>query len=183
MNYKVKQTGNTAGRDVVGRDKYEFNAPISPMTKYCMEYIEEKEYDQEFKELIPELQHYMKSVDVKAVIGLEEKLKMAGKLDEMESAARQKELVAKRLNRHSTSRAAQKIYTYVLGEILSRFNAHIKPLISKEEPDDVIGAAVFEYVLKPTMHALEHNVLDLFWEDMWGLVYYLTGNCHIKWTV
>ena len=36
-------------------------------------------------------------------------------------------------------------------------------------------------VIKPAIFVLGENVLKLLKEDINGMIYFLTGNCHIKW--
>lgn len=182
---KTKQTGNTVtDGSIVGRDSntYQIHGNVSPITKLSMDFMKEASDSEEFKSIIPELEHYMTNIDANTVIGLEEKLKAANKLNILSDAQRQKEIVAKKLHQHSTSRAAQGIYTLVLGAILNRFRTYVKPLIDEGESEVVINQSIFTDVIEPTLKSLENNVLEMYWDDMWGMVYYLTGNCHIKWT-
>jgi len=186
MENKINQKGiNVENGSVVGRDQrnttYNFNTPPSQMTRLCIAFMEEARVNETLTSILPELEHYMSNVDAEKVIGLEEKLKAANRHDSLYDAARQKEIVAKRLHMHATSKAAQRIYTFILGMLLHRFRVHVKPLIDSGANKVEVDKAALGSVIEPIMEQLDENVLDLYWDDIWGMIYYLTGNCHIKW--
>lgn len=186
MTDHIKQTGvYVSDGSVVGRDQhnttYQIVGSASPMTKLSIAFMEEVKKNEMFNSVLPELEHYMSNVDVGDIIGLEEKLRLASRDSEIAEAIRQKEIVAKRLHRHSTSRAAQRIYIHVLGMLLSRFRAFVKPKIENNGSVEEINQEIIVSVIEPTIGILEENVLDIYWDDIWGMIFYLTGNCHIKW--
>lgn len=171
---------------VVGRDQhnttYQIVGSASPMTKLSIAFVEEVKKNELINSVLPELEHYMNNIDIGDVIGLEEKLRLANRHSEITEATRQKEIVAKRLHKHSTSRSAQRMYIHILGRLLSRFRAYVKPKIEAEHSMDEINQEIIVSVIEPTINILEDNVLDIYWDDIWGMIFYLTGNCHIKWT-
>ena len=138
--------------------------------------------NKEIQSILPALGHYMSLVDRDDVIGLEEKLRAANRDQEIEEALGKKEIIAKRLHKHSTYRSAQEIYILVLGNILERFKAYVTPLIESGAPDAEIKICIFENVVNPTMNMMEQNALKIYWDEIWGMIYFLTGNCHIKWS-
>ncbi|MES3006621.1 MAG: ABC-three component system protein [Pseudomonadota bacterium] len=173
--------------DVVGGNKYSptyvFAGPVSPITHLSIEY--EKEIGRSspgVSQFLPELKHYMSAVTSSQVQGLEQKLLNANRNGQMVDASRQKELFAKQLHKHATSQAAQRIFLYLLGELLQRFRVYAKPIIEEEAPTCEIDRIVFEKVISPALQSLDRNVLDLYHDEIWGMVYYLTGNCHIRWS-
>ena len=177
--------GDAAGRDIfkdINLDVTIYSGPVSPMSALTESLKSELRDHKEIKEILPRLAHYMALVDGEVIIGLEEKLRAANREDEIMQALKKKEEIAKRLEKHSTYRSAQEIYILVLGSILERFSAYVTPLIEGSASDPEIKAAIFESVLNPTMQMLEQNVLKMYWDEIWGMIYFLTGNCHIKWT-
>ena len=123
--------------------------------------MEEVKKNAKFSSVLPELEHYMSNVDGGAVIGLEEKLKAANKHGDLLEAARQKEIIAKRLHRHSTSRSAQNIYVYILGMLLNRFRTFVKPMIDSGSSNENINKEILVNVIEPTLNILEENVLEI----------------------
>lgn len=106
----IKQTGVYVNDgSLVGRDQhnttYQIVGLASPMTKLSIAFMEEMKNNEMINSVLPELEHYMSNVDIGDVIGLEEKLRLANRNSEITEATRQKEIVAKRLHRHSTSRS------------------------------------------------------------------------------
>jgi hypothetical protein len=188
MSNKSAQKDITVEKgDVVGGNKssptYVFNGAVSPITHLSIEYEKELESSSStVGNYLPELKHYMSAVTSEQVQGLEEKLLDANRGAQIVDASRQKELFAKHLHKHATSQAAQKIFLYLLGDLLYRFRTYVKPKIEGEVEKADIDRAVFEDVVSPTIHSLDRNVLNLYHEEIWGMVYYLTGNCHIRWS-
>jgi hypothetical protein len=173
--------------DVVGGNKtaytYIFSGPVSPLTHLSLEYENELiKCSSEIGACLPALQHYMRGIDSDQVQGLDEKLRDAARDEQVIEASRQKEIFAKHLHKHATSRAAQKIFLYLLGELLNKFKIYIVPKINAGMTNLEIDRAVYEEVFSPTLQSLDKNVLDLFHDEIWGMIYYLTGNCHIKWS-
>jgi len=177
--------GDNAGRDIfkdISLEVMVYSGPISPMTALTETLKRELRDNKEIQSILPTLGHYMSLVDGDDVIGLEEKLRAANRDQEIEKALGKKEIIAKRLQKHSTYRSAQEIYILVLGNILERFKAYVTPLIESGAPDAEIKICIFENVVNPTMNMMEQNALKIYWDEIWGMIYFLTGNCHIKWT-
>ena len=184
MTDKIKQQNiSVKNGSVVGRDQYniEVHGGISQMTKLSIAFMDEAKQRGIDTTILPDLEHFMSKVDVDKVIGLEAKLLAASRGEDLQEATRQKEIVAKKLHQHATSKAAQKIYILILGMLLYNFRAFIKPLIDDKASNSEITQAVLKQVIEPCIDKLEDNVLEMFYDDIWGMIYYLTGNCHIKW--
>ena len=50
-----------------------------------------------------------------------------------------------------------------------------------EEEKPQIDSALYDNVVETVFNELDENVLLLNYQELIGAVYYLTGNCHIKW--
>ncbi len=93
-----------------------------------------------------------------------------------------KELFAKKLLEHQLYESAQAADAYLLGEVCTRFNSHIYPLIIKKAADELVAQMIESQVIEPVMHLLsEDDCLAHCREEVYGMVYFLTGNCHINW--
>lgn len=126
------------------------------------------------------LQHYISSPTDGDVRGLEEKLIAAGREAELYLAKQLKERATKAIMRHETSKTAQKIYTLVLDDIHTSFTLTSMPLIQQNADPVVIDQSVLK-IVREIHSSLGENLLDLSVKDVWSLVYYLGGNCHIRW--
>lgn len=126
------------------------------------------------------LQHYISSPTDGDVRGLEEKLIAAGRQNDLYLAKLLKERATKAIMRHETSRTAQRIYTVVLDELHTNFSLTATPLIQQNAGNVAIDQSILK-IIRETSVSLGENVLDLSVKDIWALLYYLGGNCHIRW--
>jgi len=180
---KTTQIGNKAGNDIVGRDKNVtvYSQRRSQISFLNEKYLSEKDNGSEVYEIIKLLLHYTirESKDIR---GLEGKLQDANREGYIEYAKEQKELFVKRLMKNDLSPSAQKIFAYILGKIKANFVHKIIPKIKSGSSELEINNSILENVIAPIFEELEENVLDVSMDEMIGMLYYLTGNCHINWT-
>ena len=185
---RIRQENIEAGGDLIGRDKVEQNINVTNVLNPASDYMSEliKKFKDEaitnnrFNDIVDNLNHYSTNLDEDTVYDLEYKLK-AGKRDsEYKRAALLKERIAKKIKLNENSEAAQEIYAYLLSQICSDFNMHVYPLINTSSIIQ-INSLIDERVIKPAQGILGENVLRLLKDDINGMIYFLTGNCHIKW--
>ena len=181
---KTTQFGNRAGEDIVGRDKNVnvYSQKRSQISCLNEKYLIEKDGDSEVYEIIRVLLHYTEreSDDFR---GLEEKLQDANREEDyIEYAKIQKELFAKRLMKRDLSPSAQKIFAYILGKVKTKFVHNVIPKIKAGCSEAEVDKSILENVIEPIFEELEDNVLDVSMDEMIGMLFFLTGNCHICWT-
>ncbi len=182
------QIGNKAGGDIVGRDKhektvniYKYGSRRTPISILNDKYIEEMQEETEIFEYIQSLMHFVDPVedDFK---GLEDKLKSALRdSNYIEDAKKHKELFAKRLIKRDLSPSAQKIFAYLLGKLKQSFRHKIIPSMKNGISQDIIEEMIFSNVIEPIYGELEENVLEITWDEFIGMLFFLTGNCHLRW--
>ncbi|MGI6233545.1 MAG: ABC-three component system protein [Prevotella sp.] len=120
-------------------------------------------------------------------IGLKAKLQDGGfSKDAIDKACRQKQYYAKKSTKYQYYEGAQKIDSYLFAIVSSRFDTYVMPLIVKQSPLNVIKKVVYEQVIMPVVDKLAFNgekdtELRYNIDDIFGMLYYLTGNCHINW--
>lgn len=120
-------------------------------------------------------------------IGLERKLQDGRfSASDIEKAKRSKQYYAKKATKFQYYESAQHIDDYLFAKVASKFDTYIMPLIRNTRPLDDIKTAVYEQVVSPIMHEIEANGANdtclCYTEDnIFGMLYYLTGNCHINW--
>ncbi|RKS14321.1 ABC-three component system protein [Flavobacterium sp. 120] len=179
---------NSEGGDVVGRDKIDnrtiFNNHIRPANQYMQDLISKFKEDEKnncrITDIIDNLNHYSVNIDDDEVFDLQYKLEAGGRSSEYKRAALLKERISKKIKLNEQSEAAQEIYAYVLSQICSDFHLYVKPHLSENTIPN-INILIDEKVIKPAMETLGENVLRLLKDDINGMIYFLTGNCHIKW--
>lgn len=102
-------------------------------------------------------------------------------------ALRKKEKYAKKATMYECYPSAQEINLLLLGDIKNSFDAYVFPLIRRLADKDTVIQAVQEKVVQPIMQQLNSDGAtdeDLHYtsDHIYGMVYYLTGMCHLNWT-
>jgi len=187
VNHESNQSGSEVGGDQVGRDKIthyhlpEDASPSSSIAAYVDQFRSEIEEDSELSRVIDALQHYLESPEGDQPIGVAEKLRRAGREDEIGEAERLKELFSKKLHRRQFSPSAQMVFAALLGEIHQRFRYRVWPLIRQHQPTSAVDSAVFDEVLVPVQQIVDDHEIPLFPQELRGMLFFLTGNCHVSW--
>lgn len=177
--------GDLAGGDIIKSTVFNFgdnNSNGSQMTNLLGKLKREQENNVRYKNFIEELEHYKNPLKNERVIGLEAKLEAAGRESFLEYGLRMKEEYAKKIIKYQFSEAAQQINVHLLALVESYFMNNVYPFIYKGEPESAINQLITESIVKPLLKELEQNYLGYTAKDINGMLYFLTGNCHIKWT-
>lgn len=183
--YKLQDVN--AGNDVVLGDKTTENhyhqknkTRLGVLFERLNSEFENKE---EISGWIDDLNRYTIQRDV---IGLEQKLTDGNRKDLITDALWLKEEYYKKLTKYQLYHSAQKIQAHLLASILERFRNKITPLIKANSADATISRAVSDEIVTPLVNLIEQegiddNLLGFSATDIEGMIYYLTGRCHIKW--
>ncbi|MDR9850778.1 ABC-three component system protein [Herbaspirillum huttiense] len=176
---------NTVSGDLAARDIHKntyFNArATTAMTKVVEQYIAETQADKSLTDWTEKLEHYMSNVVNSDIRSLEEKLTAAGRQELINSALLRKQSAYKAIMKQQGSRSAQTIYTFVMAEIVVNYEQAVLPLVQAGAAREVVDAAMLEKVISPAFDMLEENPLMLDKMDIQALVYFLAGNCYIRW--
>ncbi len=102
------------------------------------------------------------------------------------SATMKKEKYAKKAEKFKFFESAQWIDCQLFAKILNEYNTHVFPLIQNETDQNQVMVAVLERVVNPVLDLINvegenDEVLNYDAEDIYGMIYYLTGRCHINW--
>jgi hypothetical protein len=143
----------------------------------------ERANDVTFNETIAKLEHFHAEIHDEPIVGVEDKLAAAGYSPQMvEFAKKTKELFAKKLVEFQLFESAQRIQALLLAEVYSRFHNFIAPMIASDADLTEINEVVQHEIIEPIQTMLGENVLGLYADEINGMLYFLTGNCHIRWT-
>lgn len=146
---------------------------------------EEVKHDIKLQKKLDDIKRYRTRLP--HTIGLQAKLQDGGfSKGAIDKACRQKQYYAKKSTKYQYYEGAQKIDSYLFAIVSSRFDTYVMPLIVKQSPLDVIKKVVYEQVIMPVVDKLAFNgekdtELRYNIDDIFGMLYYLTGNCHINW--
>ena len=119
-------------------------------------------------------------------IGLEAKLEDGGfSQSAIDKARRLKMYFAKKSTRFQYYESAQLIDSYLFAKLCQRFDTYILPNIESHPLCD-IRQMVYEKVVLPIIDEINANgsydrQLCYNEDDIYGMLYYLTGKCHINW--
>lgn len=137
------------------------------------------------KEVIDELLLYTTKLD--GTKGLEEKLQDGG-FQKMfiQKAIIQKEMYAKRATKYECYPAAQEIILSLFARIKNEFDVRIYPMIITGVDVPIIMQEVHKQIVSPILQMIETNgendqSLYFNMDHIYGMIYYLTGMCHLNW--
>lgn len=189
----VKQQNISASGDVAGRDIdksitiYNIQGSVTWYRTHFRKLQEEIETDSRFGGVIDDLKFYNTKTDGKK--GLVGKLQDGGFCEnEIGEAQRKKLKFAKKQERFKNYKTAQLITSKLFALIILKFDDHIRPMIERGEDKNHIYSAVCSCVVAPIVEKLniegaEDDYLNYDAQDVLGMVYYLTGMCHINWAI
>ncbi len=176
------------GGDFTGRDKnvYDFSTKQA-QTAYLKDLYErfekEKLENPDFKEICEELNYYTSQNGKEEIIGLEKKLIAGNRQALVRYAKEVKEQFHKKLMKVSQySLVAQDINVHILAKVRSAFVMEVYSLILEGKPQDTINLLIRERIINPVMAELGINIFKYTEDDIMGMIFFLTGNCHIKWS-
>lgn len=144
----------------------------------------EVENDERYEGTMESFKYYLTKLD-----GIDAETKLSdGGFNEREviSAIRKKEKYSKSLQINRFFKSAQWIDSQLFAKIKMDFDAFIIPLIDKQSPKEEILKEVVINVVQPILDLInlegeDDDVLNYNADDIFGMVYYLTGQCHLNW--
>lgn len=134
------------------------------------------------KETLENLTHLSTRTSREKLIGLEKKLEAGNRIEDIDFAQDVKEAFYRKIKRTENYASAQEIYAYLLSEVCSRFVDHVYPCIIEGKSKSEVNFLIAKFVFEPIQCMLGENILKIFRTDIEGMLYFLTDNCHIKWS-
>lgn len=178
------QIGNRADGDIAGGDINKVVVtPPKPtvMTRLIMKWRDEQARDARISHVIEHLQHFFDRATKEQVSGIEEKLAAGQRTGQIHRALMQKERAAKLIAKLQGSEAAQEMLAQIMAKLEVSFTYAVSPLINRGASQADVDRTLLTEVIEPTFAFLEDNPLNLSQQDVDGLIYFLTGNCHLRW--
>lgn len=174
----------TSGGDFAGRDLTKMQVAFSAgnLKELYKHFEEERKQNKLFDEILDELDVFQRQKANETVVGLEAKLKAANKPDELiEMAMELKETYAKKLEKNKFFESAQRINIFLLGYARTQFVTFVYPSIKDGSSDDKVNNLMNQHVIQPMLSMLDGDTYGFTPQDIHGILYFLTGNCFIKW--
>ena len=136
-------------------------------------------------EVIEDLLWYTTKMD--GTKDMEEKLTDGGfRQRTIQEAKRYKQMYAKKAMQYDCYPSAQKIILFLFARIKHTFDTSVMPLIEQQQPLSTVMLTVREMIVSPIMELIEANGahdrhLNFTEDHIYGMIYYLTGMCHLNW--
>lgn len=156
----------------------------SRMASWFRKLKEEIDHDDKLQKKMADIMRYRTKLP--HTLGLKRKLQDGGyNKTAIDKACRLKQGYAKKATKYQYYEMANRIDDYLFAILSNRFDDYVYPLIVNQRPLADIKQAVSEQVIIPVMKELNENGEDDIYlcyttDDILGMLYYLTGNCHIN---
>jgi len=179
---EITAGGDVAAGNIDKRQTFIIEAPKTQLGGLVEQLREQIGKDPEAAEFVESLLSWINPKKTALTRDLAEKLNACGKGHLICDALEAKERFAKQLKKTTFNPAIQEIYAYILGEIYANFNHRIKPRIAAAvEPGSIEGAIADLANTITSQIANAPTSLGVGMTEITGMLYYLTGNCHIDW--
>jgi hypothetical protein len=96
-------------------------------------------------------------------------------------AERKKERFAMSLRRYSAQASSLARYTRLMSDVESRFKRHVSPSINDGLKQSEVNKLVQHDVIDAAMNSHMGETTDVTSTLVESALYYLTGNCHVRW--
>lgn len=172
---------NSKIEDIVYGDKNILPHELHPLEKAIKSIQEQMADTPELEGIIEELAEYITDRPDREIIGVEAKLKNGNREDLIQNAVYYKNKFERKIAKKQLSNAEQYIYAQVLSYIESYFNQYIRPLILNGSSKEVIDSAVQKYIYEPVHKAVIGFDISITMQHVSGMLFFLTGKCHLVW--
>lgn len=183
--FEVKGGSNQILPNATEANQYFYEATITTRISSYFRQLHQEIEDKTTRQIIDDLLYYTTKLD--GTKGMEEKLHDGGfSSGFIRAALRKKQQYAKKALQYDCYPSAQEINLLIFADIINAFTVYIEPMINREEPIDAVMERIHEKVVLPIMSKLNVNGADdrdlhYTTDHIYGMIYYLTGMCHINW--
>lgn len=183
--FEVKGGSNQILPNATEANQYFYEATITTRISSYFRQLHQEIEDKTTRQIIDDLLYYTTKLD--GTKGMEEKLQDGGfSSGFIRAALRKKQQYAKKALLYDCYPSAQEINLLIFADIINAFTVYIEPMINREEPIDAVMERIHEKVVLPIMSKLNVNGADdrdlhYTTDHIYGMIYYLTGMCHINW--
>lgn len=184
----VTQENLTAQGDIAGgnidksQHNYTIEAPKTQLGSIIDQLRKQIKQDPDAEKFVESLLSWINPKRTELKRDLATKLSDCGKGHLIADAIEAKERFTKQLSKTSFNPAIQEIYAYILGEVAANFTHRIKPKIGTSMSPGEIEGAIADLASSITNQiAGAPPSLGIGMTEVIGMLYFLTGNCHIDW--
>lgn len=135
----------------------------------------------EYDDLMEELNSYQKPRPGREIIGLEGKLNNANMSSLLDDATYLKGEAIKKITRYQFQSHKAALHNYIYGKIYEIFNTQILPLLHQGKTADEINKFISNLIVLPLADEICEADPTINSNTIRGMLYILTGNCHLAW--
>lgn len=158
-----------------------FESEKSALEKVIQKIVTSASKNNELVDILDDLNDYITDHPYREIIGLENKLRNGGREKLYPQSLLLKNRFERKVAKSQLSVVEQKVYIQILSHILSAFELYIRPKILKSQPNELIDEAIFEKIIEPVHKAIIDFDDYATKELVSGMLYFLTGKCHVVW--
>ncbi len=188
----IQADGHVSGRDVIDNRTFSsttnnYQVPVvyredKRLRALVEEHEREIRVNPEYKEFSDKLNNFLNRKVEGSLRDLTQKLIDGDRSHLVEFAMELKESITKKITKNCHFESAQKIYTHLLAEIRAAFLNEIASRIkSGDFTSYQIDDAILDRIIEPLLSNVEGCSLQIDREELYGLLFVLTGNCYIAW--
>lgn len=162
-------------------DNHFYQAPISSLEKAISEIRASLAGDEKLYDIIDDLNDYITDNPLRQVIGLDEKLIQGDRQSLIAEARLLKNRFERRIAKNQMSMSEQHVYVQVLAAINSTWQLTIKPMMSNGDSSQTVDQAIWENLIQPVHKAIVTYDSLVSTDTVRGMLFFLTGKCHLVW--
>jgi hypothetical protein len=169
------------GSTVIKFPPYNISVGAESLKKLIYEHEKLKEESPIYLYVLEELQSKITDSESRQVIGLENKLIKANKAMFLDEALISSQKASKMILRFQNIKSYQIIFNHVLSLIITRFRAHVVPLIKNGVDDLTIKTMINTVIVEPLNQEVSLAGGYITSDLIEGMLYFLTEKCHVEW--
>lgn len=137
--------------------------------------------DETLIDILEDLADYLNKNPLRDSIGLEKKLENGRRQDLIRRGIHLKGKFARRVAKNQMAQTEQHVYIQTLAAIDTTWHQSVYPRILAGASNLEIDLAINEEIIKPIHQAIVRFDPTVTTETVSGMVYFLTGMCHLIW--
>ncbi|WP_323083739.1 ABC-three component system protein, partial [Aeromonas jandaei] len=169
------------GSTVIKFPSFNIGANGEALRNLIEQHIRLQEDDPIYCMVLDELQSRIKDSPSRNVIGLSEKLRIAGRENYIDEALVSSQKASRLIARLQHVRSYQIFFNHILGLIVTRFKTYVLPLIKSGANELVIRTAINSTIIEPLYAEVMTAGGSISSDAIEGMLYFLTEKCHVEW--
>jgi hypothetical protein len=169
------------GSTVIKFPSFKIGANAEALRNLIEQHIKLQEDDPVYCMVLDELQSRIKDSPSRNVIGLSEKLRIAGRDNYIDEALISSQKASRLIARLQHVRSYQIFFNHILGLVVTRFKTYVLPLIKSGANEIVIRAAINSTIIEPLYSEVMTAGGSISSDAIEGMLYFLTEKCHVEW--